>query len=111
MPRLATLTAAQIDICDNTLRERGMIAPNKAILAAIVMTSPTLVRCLKAYYPGDVSDGTLDTYERDYLMDAVANNYCQADWPCFGDDIVVAARFMDTLVENASKTGWVFATA
>jgi hypothetical protein len=108
MPRLSTLTSSQISICNNTLKGRGIIAPNKAILAAIIMTSPTLVRCLKSYYTGDVSNGTLDTYERDYLMDAVAQHYCRTDWPCFGDSDEVNNRFVDTFVENASKAGWVF---
>lgn len=85
-----------------------MIAPNKAIVAAIVMTSPTLVRCLKSNYTGDVNRGTLDTYERDYLMDAVAANYCRTEWPCNMDSDEVMQRFSDTLVENASISGWVF---
>lgn len=109
MPRLSTLTPSQIAVCDNTLKRRGMIAPNKAILAAIIMTSPTLVRCLKSYYSGDISaGGTLDTYEREYLMDAVAENYCRGPWPGNMDSDDVMQRFSDTLVENASITGWVF---
>lgn len=108
MPRLSTLSSAQIAICDNTLRSKGLIAPNRAIVAALVMTSPTLVRCLRQYYTGDVSHGTLDTYERGYLLDAVASNYCQAGWPCNMDGDDTMLRFSNTLVENASKSGWVF---
>ena len=108
MPRLSTLKPQHIQICDNTLRSRGMIAPNKAIIAAIAMTSPTLVRCLVSYYSAGTGTGTLDTYERDYLMDAVAETYCRMPWPCNMDGDAAMEQFTDSLLEHASQAGWVF---
>lgn len=108
MPQLATLSKDQLQICDNTLRARGLIAPNKAILAAIIVQSPTLVRCLVRYYREKVTDGTLDTYERGYLLDAVADFYCKAGWPCNGDSMTYQETFADMLYEKASYSGWVF---
>lgn len=107
MPRLTTLTATQIKVCDNTLRSRGLIAPNSAILMAIIMTQPRLVSNLR-YYRDCGPDATLDTYERDYLMDAVADVYCKEPWPCYNDGNEHMERFSETLVERASEVGWVF---
>lgn len=111
MPRLITLTMSQTQICDNTLRSRGMIAPNLGIVAALAMMSPTLVRHLRQYYTGPTGDGTLDTYERELLFDMVAENYCGISWPCNMDGVEYTQRFFDTLMGNSSMVGWVFETA
>ena len=100
-----------MEICDNTLRARGMIAPNLGIVASLVMMSPTLVRHLRLYYSETKGTGTLDTYEREYLFDMVAENYCGTSWPCNMDGVEYSQRFFDTLMENSSMVGWVFETA
>lgn len=115
MPKLITLTPQHLEVCDNTLRERGLIAPNRALLAAIIMKHPTLVRLLRTGYSGPLlrkwGPPSLDTYERGYLMDAIALEYADTDWPCNMDGDEVMERFSHALVDNASKSGWTFATA
>jgi hypothetical protein len=112
MPRLSTLKPQHLEVCDNTLKSRGMIAPNRAIIAAIVIANPTLVRLLITGYSGEITRKakcpTLDTYEREYLLDAVANQYAGSPWPYNCDSEEVVFAFRDRLVENASQAGWVF---
>jgi hypothetical protein len=112
MPRLSTLSAQHLEVCDNTLKERGLIAPNRALLAAIIMKHPRLMRLLITGYSGSLilkwGPPSLDTYERGYLMDAIGLEYADAHWPCNMDGDEVMERFSEMLVERASQSGWVF---
>lgn len=108
MPRLATLTKGQLAICDRTLRSRGLIAPNKAILASLICQYPRLLGNVSRYYTSDGSKGTLDTYERECLLEAVALHYSGLPWPSNNADTAEVKRFSETFVEQASKAGWVF---
>lgn len=112
MPKLITLSKQHLEVCDNTLRAKGLIAPNRALLAAIILKHPTLVRHLRTGYSGELirkwGPPKLDTYESDYLFDAIAQEYAEMHWPCFGDTAEITAIFQERLVERASQAGWVF---
>ncbi len=116
MPRLCTLAPHHLEICDNTLRERGLIAPNKALLAAIIIKDPKLVRLLITGYPKRIAihwkdrktPPILDTYDREHLLDVISNEYTDMVWPCNCDSDDYIKEFTSKLVERASQSGWVF---
>jgi hypothetical protein len=113
MPKLSTLKPFHIAYCDNTLRDRGMIAPNKAILAAIVLTNPRLTSLLVRLYHENETDFTglpamLDTMEREYLLDTVAQHYTGQHWPANAASQGEMEFFKHQMLERASECGWVF---
>ena len=106
MPRLVTLTREQLTLCDRTLKSRGLIAPNQAILSALICNHPQLQGNISRYYKG--SESALETYEREYLLEIVALHYSGLPWPTNNADSAEVKRFSETFVEHASQAGWVF---
>lgn len=80
MPTSTTLTPVMIQACDQLLRHRGLIAPNKAILAAIIFMKPELMSslCKRGLSTQRIK---LDSYEQEFLMEALAQHYCRMSWP------------------------------
>ena len=83
--------------CDNALRQRNIAIP-EVRLAAIIASDREFVEQMKEIYPEE-GDG-LDTYERGWLMDMVAQDLGYEGWPCNGDSAELGARFRATLVEK-----------
>jgi hypothetical protein len=82
MPKQIIPTDAQIRRCAAVLLERNEIVIEPTKLREIVEAEPTLCRCLK-YYPNE--GDSLDTFDRGYLMFAVAKSIGWDDWPSFSD--------------------------
>lgn len=109
MPVLSTLNSSQIAICDRTLRELHFIAPNRGIIAAIVLSNPRLTSRIRAHYRGDYrEEGVLESCERELLMDSFALFYTGHYWPVYSDNHDASVEFFDELMERTSETGWVF---
>lgn len=111
MPRQMFTKPWHLDSCALELKEQGFTAPNRVILAAVINSEPTLVRCLNQYYkkPKDNKVHGLDTYERGYLYDALVQFYLGYDrsWPCNGDSREDQIAFYNDLSAAITKDGWV----
>ena len=108
MVRYRTLSPSHLKLCDNTLRSKGLLAPNLAIIAAIVLKNELLTKNLIRYYKTDVTDGTLDTYEREHLLESVSIHYVGLPWPCNGDSLEYTQSFVDRFNEVICQADWVF---
>lgn len=104
-----------VRICMNVIRERmALLPPSPEAVRAILEQDrcDSLVEALVRYgepSPQELDTAGLDTYERDWLIDIIADHFVGRESPLNMHSQEYTNAFVRDLVRNAAKAGWTIA--